>query len=84
MLEINPEKLVLIVIGLIVSIITYFIKRESAKLDRLGQDVRKIDKELTNNSCQDKERWYWINKNLEDRREDVRKLYDLISKLKDK
>ncbi len=84
MIEIDPDKLVMLVIGLIVSIIAYFIKKESNKLTKLGDNVRKLQIDLTRNECKDSERWYWINKNLEDRREDCRKLYDLLGKLKDK
>lgn len=84
MVEIDPDKLVMVVIGLIVSMIAYFIKKESSKLTRLGDDVRQLKIDLTKNECKDSERWYWINKHLEDRREDCRKLYDLIGKLKDK
>jgi predicted Holliday junction resolvase-like endonuclease len=76
----EPEKLVLIVIGLVVSIITYFIKKESNKLQKLGDDVRKLQNELTKNTCKDQERWYWINKRMEDRRDDCKKLYDLVNK----
>ena len=84
MVEIDPDKLVMVVIGLIVSMITYFIKKESSKLTRLGDDVRKLQTDMVKNTCKDDERRYWINKHLEDRREDCRKLYDLIGKLKDK
>jgi len=84
MVQIDPDKLVMVVIGLIVSMIAYFIKKESNKLTKLGENVRKLQIDLTKNECKDSERWYWINKNLEDRREDCRKLYDLLGKLKDK
>lgn len=84
MVEIDPDKLVMVVIGLIVSMIAYFIKKESSKLTKLGDDVRQLKIDLTKNECKDSERWYWISKHLEDRREDCRKLYDLIGKLKDK
>ena len=84
MVMVDPDKLVMVVIGLIVSMIAYFIKKESNKLTKLGDDVRKLQTDLVKNTCKDEERWYWINKHLEDRREDCRKLYDLVGKLKDK
>lgn len=83
MIQVDPDKLVMLVIGLIVSIIAYFIKKESNKLTRLGEDVRKLQNGLTKNECKDSERWFWIQKNLEDRRGDCIKLYDTISKIKD-
>jgi predicted Holliday junction resolvase-like endonuclease len=84
MVEVDPDKLVMMVIGLIVSIIAYFIKKESNKLSRLGEDVRELQNGLTKNECKDSERWYWINKNMEDRRNDCIKLYDMVSKIKEK
>lgn len=77
---IDPDKLFLIIIGLIISIISYYIKRESSKLQELGKELRSLQNELTKNTCKDTERWYWISKHLEDRREDCRKLYDLVNK----
>ena len=79
-MTLDPDKLVLIVIGLIVSMITYFIKKESKKLQDLGDELRSIQNELTKNTCTDQERWYWVQKHLEDRREDCRKLYDMVNK----
>jgi len=84
MVQVDPDKLVMLVIGLVVSIIAYFIKKESNKLTRLGEDVRKLQNGLTKNECKDSERWFWIQKMLEDRRNDCIKLYDAISKIKDK
>jgi hypothetical protein len=84
MIEVDPDKLVMMVIGLTVSIIAYFIKKESNKLSRLGDDVRELQTGLTKNECKDSERWYWINKNMEDRRNDCIKLYDTVSKIKEK
>ena len=56
MIQVDPDKLVMLVIGLIVSIIAYFIKKESNKLTRLGEDVRKLQNGLTKNECKDSER----------------------------
>jgi hypothetical protein len=33
------------------------------------------------NDTRDKERWKWIEKNMEDRRQDIRKLYDMVQEL---
>lgn len=83
-MEINPEKLILVVIGLIVSMITYFIRKESKKLQDLGDDVRRLEKELVRNTCKDAERWYWINKNLDNRKQDCKELLTEVHKLKEK
>ena len=58
MVQIDPDKLVMVVIGLIVSMIAYFIKKESNKLTKLGDNVRKLQIDLTKNECKDSERWY--------------------------
>ena len=54
MIEVDPDKLVMMVIGLTVSIIAYFIKKESNKLSRLGEDVRELQTGLTKNECKDR------------------------------
>jgi len=52
------------------------------RLRDLEDRVHRLENDLTKNSCQDRERWYWISKNLEDRRQDVQKLFDLINNFK--
>lgn len=84
MVSIDPDKLVMVVIGLIISIIAYFIKKESNKLTKLGDDVRKLQTDIVRNTTKDEERWYWIRKNLEDRRDDCKKLFEMLNNLKDK
>ena len=55
MVTVDPDKLVMLVIGLIVSMIAYFIKKESNKLTKLGEAVRKLQIDLTKNECKDSE-----------------------------
>ena len=71
---------VLIGIGTAISVIGYFLKRENRKLDTLEKKVSDINVTLAKNDVRDKERWEQTNKRLEDRRVDVRKLYDLVQK----
>ena len=71
---------VLIGIGTAISVIGYFLKRENRKLDALEKMVSEINVTLAKNDVRDKERWEQTNKRLEDRRHDVRKLYDLVQK----
>tara|TARA_Y100000310_G_scaffold293836_1_gene323779 strand:+ start:137 stop:373 length:237 start_codon:yes stop_codon:yes gene_type:complete len=71
---------VLIGIGTAISVIGYFLKRENRKLDALEKMVSEINVTLAKNDVRDKERWEQTNKRLEDRRVDVRKLYDLVQK----
>jgi pyrimidine operon attenuation protein/uracil phosphoribosyltransferase len=71
---------VLIGIGTAISVIGYFLKRENRKLDALEKVISEINVTLAKNDVRDKERWEQTNKRLEDRRVDVRKLYDLVQK----
>ena len=71
---------VLVGIGTAISVIGYFLKRENRKLDALEKKVGDINVTLAKNEVRDKERWEQTNKRLEDRRVDVRKLYDLVQK----
>lgn len=76
----NLSEYVLIGIGSAISVIGYFLKRENRKLDALEKKVGDINVTLEKNEVRDKERWEQTSKRLEDRRTDVRKLYDLVQK----
>jgi len=67
-------------IGACFSIIGYFLKRENKRLDALETMLNDIQVTLAKNDVRDKERWASTDKRLEDRRMDVRKLYDLVQK----
>ncbi len=42
--------------------------------------VQKININIAKNDVRDNERWTQVEKSLEDRRQDIRKLYDLVQK----
>lgn len=42
--------------------------------------VQKININIAKNDVRDSERWTQVEKSLEDRRQDIRKLYDLVQK----
>lgn len=63
------------VIGAMVSIVAFYLKRESNKIERLGNDLREIQIDLAKNNARDSERWVQTKKLLEDRREDVIKIF---------
>ena len=67
-------------IGACFSIIGYFLKRENKRLDDLEDLLNKMNLKIVQNDVRDSERWGQINKGLEDRRMDIRKLYDLVQK----
>ena len=67
-------------IGACFSIIGYFLKRENKRLEDMEDLVQKINVNIEKNDVRDSERWNQVEKNLEDRRQDIRKLYDLVQK----
>lgn len=73
---------VFIGIGTAISIIGYFLKRENQRLITMEKIIHEINLTLSKNEALDVERWSSANKRLEDRREDIRKLYDLVQSKK--
>ena len=74
-------------IGACFSIIGYFLKRENKRLENMEKLINEINLTLAKNEVRDEGRWLSviemresIDKRLEDRRSDVRKLYDLVQK----
>jgi hypothetical protein len=65
-------------IGACFSIIGYFLKRENKRLENMEKLLNEVNLILATNEVRDSERWIQIDKRLEDRRADVRKLYDLV------
>jgi len=78
------NELVLIGIGTAISVIGYFLKRENKRLEQLENLVNEINLILAKNEVKDSERWDQTNKNLEDRRMDVRKIFDIIGEIRSK
>ena len=71
---------VFIGIGACFSIIGYFLKRENKRLDDIEDLINKMNLKIAQNDVRDSERGGQTNKGLEDRRVDIRKLYDLVQK----
>lgn len=75
-MEVNEY--VFIGIGACFSIIGYFLKRENKRLEGMEKLINEINVTLAKNEVRDFERYSTIEKRLEDRRMDVRKIYDII------
>lgn len=69
-----------IVIGALASILGFFLKKENQRLSNMEKLIHSINLTLAKNEAIDTERWSATNKRLEDRRLDIRKIYDLIQK----
>jgi len=73
---------ILIGIGTAISVIGYFLKRENKRLEEMEDLINTINVTLAKNEVRDSERHKSVDKRLEDRRNDVRKLYDLVQQKK--
>lgn len=74
------NEFILIGIGTAISVLGYFLKRENKRLEAIELLVNQINVTLAKNEVRDSERNKSIEKRLEDRRADIRKLYDLVQK----
>ena len=75
-MEVNEY--VFIGIGACFSIIGYFLKRENKRLEGMEKLINEINVTLAKNEVRDSERYTSIEKRLEDRLMDIRKIYDII------
>lgn len=76
--------IIIAAIGIGISVITFFLKKESRRVDRMEEKMLSIQQNLTRNNCRDDERWRWLDKNMDDRRADIRKLYDFVRQVEHK
>lgn len=74
------KEIVLMVIGAMVSIVAFYLKKESSKISKLGDEMKNMQIKLAENEARDEERWNQISKLLEDRRQDVIKIYEKLFK----
>jgi predicted Holliday junction resolvase-like endonuclease len=75
------SEIVFIALGLMLSVVAFFLKKESVKVDNLSQKIRKIEIDLAENNARDGERWRETQKLLEDRRQDSIKVFEKIEKI---
>jgi predicted transcriptional regulator len=74
-------EVIFVALGLMVSIVAYFLKKENIRVDRLSKQIRDIEIDLAQNGARDSERWRETQKLLEDRRVDTTKIYEKIEKI---
>tara|TARA_R110002167_G_scaffold45427_1_gene136489 strand:- start:652 stop:909 length:258 start_codon:yes stop_codon:yes gene_type:complete len=79
------REVIMIAVGLAIAAIGWFIKREIVRVETkiidLKEKMREMELAQLANDTRDRERWRWIDKNMEDRRQDIRKLYDISNVL---
>jgi hypothetical protein len=76
-MEIN--EILMIAMGIMVSVIAFFLKRESMKIEKMSNKLRDIEVDLAKNGARDTERWIQTTRLLEDRRQDVVKIFEKIN-----
>lgn len=74
------ENIMIIGIGTLVSVIAFYLKKESMKIEKISAKIREIEINLAKNGARDSERWEQTQRLLEDRRQDVVKLFEKIEK----
>lgn len=74
------KEIIMMAIGAMVSIIAFYLKRESIKIEKLSTKLREMEINLAKNSARDEERWDQTTKLLEDRRQDTIKIYEKINR----
>lgn len=79
-MELSITEIVFVALGIMVSVVAFFLKRESMKVDRIQKRLTEIEIELAKNSARDAERWNQASKLLEDRRIDIHQIFDQINK----
>mgnify|MGYP003120552564 CR=1 FL=1 len=77
-MEIN--ELILIAFGGLLSLIAFFLKKENARIDRVCEKLREQEVSLARNGARDSERWEQTQRLLEDRRNDIIKLFERIDR----
>ena len=65
-------------VGVAISVIGFFLKKEAQKAKQMEDKLRNLEVALARNSARDDERWTTYSKVLEDRRQDVMKLFDKL------
>ena len=73
-------EIVFLIFGFSISMVAFFLKKESQKVDSISKKLRQIEVELAKNSAKDSERWRETQKLLEDRRQDIISLYKKFEK----
>lgn len=79
-MNISVTEIIFVTLGVMVSVVAFFLKKESMKVDRLQKRLTEIEIELAKNSARDAERWNQTSKLLEDRRVDIHQIFDQINK----
>jgi hypothetical protein len=76
----DVSEIMFVALGFMVSVVAFFLKKESNKVEKLNEKLRSVEILLAKNGAQDTERWNQTKKLLEDRRQDIMKIYGDIKR----
>lgn len=69
-------------VGVAISVLGFFLKREAKKTGDMDARISTLEVLMAKNEVRDCERWRVAHKLMEDRRNDVVKIYDKLDSLK--
>ena len=67
-------------VGVAISVLGFFLKKEARKSSENDKRIATLEVLLAKNEVRDAERWSVCHKVLEDRRDDIKKLFEKIEK----
>lgn len=79
-MTLDLTEIIFVALGIMVSVVAFFLKRESQKVDGLSKKLRHMEVDLAKNCAKDSERWRETQKLLEDRRMDIIKIFEKLEK----
>ena len=65
-------------VGVAISVLGFFLKKEARKAEDLAQRLGNVETDLAKNEARDLERWIVANKLMEDRRDDIKRIFEKL------
>ena len=65
-------------VGVAISVLGFFLKKEAAKAQERDNRIKDLEVRMAKNDVRDVERWKIADKTMEDRRVDVKVLFDKL------
>ena len=65
-------------VGVAISVLGFFLKKEAAKAQEMDNRIKDLEVRMAKNDVRDVERWKIADKTMEDRRVDVKVLFDKL------
>jgi len=69
-------------VSVAISVLGFFLRREARKAQEMEERLKELEVQLAQNDVRDQERWANCHKNLEDRRLDIKTLFDKIDNVR--